>query len=90
MALYFMAMYLCGASFGPVITGRLSDAMARRSAGSEILTEAAKAIGLRQAMFVVPVLALALALVLYAGSRTISRDMARRDELLTIPAAEAL
>jgi MFS family permease len=90
MALYFMAMYLCGASFGPVITGRLSDAMARRSAGSEILTEAAKAIGLRQAMFVVPALALALALVLYAGSRTIARDMARRDELLTIPAAEAL
>ncbi len=90
MALYFMAMYLCGASFGPVITGRLSDAMARRAAGSAVLTEAAKAIGLRQAMFVVPALALALALVLYAGSRTIARDMARRDELLTIPAAEAL
>ena len=25
MSLYFMAMYLLGASFGPVITGRLSD-----------------------------------------------------------------
>src|SRR5260370_3256292 len=33
MALYFMAMYLCGASFGPLLTGRLSDMFALRSAG---------------------------------------------------------
>ena len=32
MAVYFMAMYLCGASFGPLLTGRLSDLMARRAA----------------------------------------------------------
>lgn len=82
MALYFMAMYLCGASFGPVLTGRLSDHLARRAAaasGSTVLTEAARATGLHQAMYVLPVLALALALVLYAGSRTVAADMARRD-----------
>jgi MFS family permease len=28
MAVYFLAMYLCGASFGPLITGRLSDYLA--------------------------------------------------------------
>jgi MFS family permease len=79
MSLYFMAMYLCGASFGPILTGRLSDLLARRAAaGSPVISEAARAAGLHQAMYVLPVLALALALVLYAGSRTIQRDMARR------------
>ena len=75
MAFYFMVMYLCGASFGSLITGNLSDRLARRAAGSSVLTEAAKAIGLQQAMFIIPAMAIALALVLYAGSRTIEGDM---------------
>src|SRR2546430_7985363 len=32
MAIYFMAMYLCGASFGPLLTGRISDFLAHRAA----------------------------------------------------------
>src|SRR6266576_2250952 len=32
MAIYFMAMYLCGASFGPLLTGRISDLLAHRAA----------------------------------------------------------
>src|SRR5258707_12663480 len=32
MAIYFMAMYMCGASFGPLLTGRLSDFLAHRAA----------------------------------------------------------
>jgi len=90
MSIYFMAMYLCGASFGPVITGRLSDVMARRAAtlaGSRAVTEAARATGLQQAMLVIPALSLILALVLYAGSRTIARDMAARDEQLQLHAS---
>jgi MFS family permease len=82
MAVYFLAMYLCGASFGPLITGRLSDYLARsaaHAAGSAIVGEAYRAIGLHQAMYVIPVMSAALALVLYAGSRTIAADMARRD-----------
>jgi predicted MFS family arabinose efflux permease len=78
LGFYFMMMYLCGASFGPLITGNLSDRMARRAAaaaGSPLVTEAFKAIGLRQAMLVIPALSLVLALVLYAGSRTIRKDM---------------
>jgi predicted MFS family arabinose efflux permease len=78
MAFYFMVMYLGGASFGSLITGTLSDRMARKAAaaaGSPVITEAAKAIGLQQAMFILPVMAIALALVLYAGSRTIEGDM---------------
>jgi MFS family permease len=81
MAIYFMAMYLCGASFGPILTGRLSDVMARRAAdaaGSATVTEAFKAIGLQQAMLIMPALAVLLAVVLYIGSRTIGRDMQKR------------
>ncbi|HTS60751.1 MAG TPA: MFS transporter [Candidatus Acidoferrales bacterium] len=81
MAIYFLAMYLCGASFGPLLTGKLSDWMAHRAAdaaGAARITEAFKAIGLQQAMFIIPVLSLLLALVLYCGSRTIAADMRKR------------
>jgi MFS family permease len=83
MAVYFLFMYLGGASFGPLLTGKLSDAMARRAAlaaGSVKITEAFKAVGLQQAMLVIPVLSLALGLVLWAGSRTMLQDAARRTE----------
>jgi MFS family permease len=82
MAIYFMAMYLCGASFGPLLTGKLSDRMAHRAAeaaGATGITEAFKAIGLQQAMFIIPVLSLLLGMVLYGGSRTIGGDMRRRE-----------
>ncbi len=88
MAIYFLAMYACGASFGPLFTGKLSDLMARRAAeaaGAARITEAFRAIGLQQAMFVIPVLSLLLAIVLFCGSRTILADMRRRE----IPLAES-
>jgi MFS family permease len=77
MAVYFLVMYLGGASFSPLLTGELSDAMARRAAslaGSAKVTEAFRAIGLQQAMLIIPVLSLLLAVVLWAGSRSIVRD----------------
>jgi predicted MFS family arabinose efflux permease len=71
MAAYFLVMYLCGGALGPLLTGKLSDHFARRAASSGMLTaEAARAIGLRDAMYVIPALALALAAILWAGSRT--------------------
>jgi len=85
MALYFMAMYLLGASFGPLITGRLSDYFAHQAAaeaGSAQITEAARASGLHDAMYVIPLLSLGLAVVLWAGSRTVARDMERRDQVI--------
>jgi predicted MFS family arabinose efflux permease len=69
MAVYFLAMYLCGASFGPLITGRASDHFARVAAGTGALTEAAKAYGLHQAMYAIPLLCLVLAVVLGMGAR---------------------
>lgn len=83
MSVYFMAMYLCGASFSPLLTGNLSDRLARSAmtaAGATKMTEAFRAIGLQQAMLVIPVLSVALAIVLLLASRTIAKDMVRRDE----------
>lgn len=90
MAIYFMAMYMCGASFGPLLTGKLSDMAARRAmetAGAAQMTDAFRAIGLQQAMLVIPVLSVLLALVLFAASRTILADMAKRE---AAAAAEAV
>lgn len=86
MAVYFLAMYLCGASFGPLLTGRLSDLLARRAAtlaGSASVTEAFRAVGLQQAMLEIPVLSVVLALVLYWGSRAMVADIARREAIPT-------
>jgi MFS family permease len=82
MAIYFMAMYLMGASFGPLLTGRLSDWRARvaaEAAGSLTVSERFRATGLQEAMLILPVLAVALAVVLWAGSRTIGADMQQRE-----------
>jgi hypothetical protein len=73
MAVYFMAMYLCGASFGPLVTGGLSDLLARSAAAGGPLTEAARAAGLHQAMYVIAVFAAALAVVLARAARSASR-----------------
>jgi MFS family permease len=83
MALYFMAMYLLGASFGSIITGGLSDHFARiasEAAGSQVITEAARASGLQQAMIVIPIVNVLLAFVLFMGSRTILADMLKRQK----------
>jgi len=83
MAVYFMAMYLCGASFGPLLTGMASDRMARQAmeeAGATQMTEAFKAIGLQQAMVLIPILLVALAVVLLAASKTVLADVAKREQ----------
>jgi MFS family permease len=74
MAVYFFAMYLMGASFGPIGTGLLSDLLARQAAGGGEVTEAVKAVGLHQAMYVIPALGVMLGAVLWAGSRTFPGD----------------
>jgi len=67
MSAYLMASYLGGASFGPLLTGRLSDHFARQAGP---MTEAARAIGLHQAMYVIPVLCVVLAAVLWGGAKS--------------------
>jgi MFS family permease len=89
MAMYFLVMYLLGASWGSLVIGGLSDKLAHRAtllAGVAIpsaeafkklpIYEPFKAIGLQQALLAIPVLSLLLAVVLWAGSKSIVRDMA--------------
>jgi MFS family permease len=91
MAIYFMAMYMCGASFGPLLTGKLSDTLAHRAAalaGSPTVTETFRAVGLQRAMLIIPVLSSALAFVLYMGSRTVTADIARREAAAQVRTAD--
>jgi MFS family permease len=92
MAIYFMAMYMCGASFGPLLIGKLSDVLAHRAAtlaGSPTVTEVFRAAGLQQALLSIPVLSTVLGIVLYMGSRTISGDIARREAAAHAATADA-
>jgi MFS family permease len=78
MAIYFFAMYLLGGSAGPVLTGKLSDHFARLSmirAGESSITDAFRAVGLHDAMYVIPVCSFILSMALFAATRTVSRDV---------------
>ncbi|HEX8502065.1 MAG TPA: MFS transporter [Pyrinomonadaceae bacterium] len=84
MALYFFAMYVLGASLGPYGVGLISDFFTARAAAAGGVTAASQAAlepfraeGLRAAMYVIPALGPLLTLVLFAASRTVSKDMER-------------
>jgi len=82
VAIYFCAMYVLGASFGPLGLGLLSDHFAHQAmhgAGAGTMTEAFKAIGLHNAMYAIPVLALLASMVLFAASRTVAADMRKQE-----------
>jgi MFS family permease len=81
VAIYFCCMYIFGASMGPVGTGILSDHFAHKAmtdAGATSMTEAFKATGLHNAMYIIPILALAAAAVLFAASRTMEKDVRKQ------------
>jgi MFS family permease len=86
VAIYFCAMYVLGASLGPVGMGMLSDHFAHRAmyqAGAPAMTEAFKAVGLHDAMYIIPVLAVLASLVLFAASRTVESDIRKQDRVAT-------
>jgi MFS family permease len=90
MALYFFAMYLLGGSFGPVLTGKLSDYFARRAmtaAGANVMTEPLRAVGLHSAMYVIPLCSMALAAVLFAACFTVEADMRALERWMDEPAS---
>jgi MFS family permease len=83
VALYFCFMYILGASMGPVGTGLLSDHFAHKAmvdAGASTVTEAFRATGLHNAMYIIPILALAAAAVLFAASRTMEKDVRKQQQ----------
>lgn len=65
MSFYFMGMYLLGGAFGPLLVGALSDHFAAAAHGD-------RALGLRDAMYAMPLLSLALAAVLWIASASAS------------------
>jgi MFS family permease len=82
MALYFFAMYVLGASLGPVGMGFLSSYFTRHAALAAGVTDTSfqalrpfAAEGLHSALYVVPVFGFLLTVVLFAASRTVARDM---------------
>lgn len=85
MALYFFAMYVFGASAGPLVTGYFSDRFAMESAVAAGVIDVAaadlpaehKAEGIRKTMFLVPAINVALAVVLVAACFTVRRDVER-------------
>ncbi|HKB14066.1 MAG TPA: MFS transporter [Vicinamibacterales bacterium] len=117
MALYFFAMYVLGASMGPVGTGLVSDYFTFQKAsaagaveplpfGALILAELRslvgeskgfnlralepfRADGLHTAMYIVPALAAILAVVLFAASRTVTKDVNRLQAWMRSHAAAA-
>jgi MFS family permease len=80
MAIYFCALYCLGAVLGPVGTGCVSEFLARRAATADraaTVNEVHKAVGLHDAMYLIPALNAALVVVLFAASRTVTRDCLR-------------
>lgn len=81
MAIYFFAMYVLGGAFGTTILGLLSDHFAKKAmtaAGASAMSEAFRAVGLHDAFFIVPIIATLLAIVLFAGARTVAADIEKR------------
>jgi MFS family permease len=97
MAVYFFAMYVLGASLGPYATGIMSDFFTRRAAQaaeiadfSQAALEPFRAEGLHSAMYAIPILSVLLALVLFAASRTVTKDIEKLQSWMKDSAAAKL
>ncbi|MNP25794.1 hypothetical protein D3C76_1186170 [compost metagenome] len=80
MALYFAGLYLLGGGLGPVVVGLLSDHFAQAAmfeAGTGQMTEAFKAVGLHDAMYLIPVALMLTLVFLLQASRCFSKDAQR-------------
>ncbi|MNN39459.1 hypothetical protein D3C76_1249860 [compost metagenome] len=88
MALFFAGLYLLGGGLGPVVVGALSDHFAHTAmlaAGAEQMTEAFKAVGLHDAMYLIPVALLLTVVFLFLASRCFVRDAKRmKDGLVAV------
>jgi MFS family permease len=83
MAIYFFAMYLLGGVLGPLVPGLLSTRISTGLAQAEGVaspTAQHNAIGLHDALYLVPVLDAVLVFVLIAASLTVKGDYLRRRE----------
>ena len=80
MALFFAGLYLLGGGLGPVVVGLLSDHFAQAAmlaAGASQMNEAFKAVGLHDAMYLIPVALFLTMLSLFQAARCFGRDATR-------------
>lgn len=80
MALFFAGLYLLGGGLGPVVVGLLSDHFAQAAMlaeGAAAMTEAHKAVGLHDAMLLIPLSLLLTFGFLLVASSTFKQDAAR-------------
>lgn len=80
MAVYFACMYILGGAFGPIVVGALSDHFSQAAmlaSGSAVMTEHFKAVGLHNALFVIPVALFFTAVFVYLSSRSFVQDTRR-------------
>lgn len=85
MALFFAGLYLLGGGLGPLVVGWLSDRSAQaamHTAGATEMTEVFKAVGLHDAMLLIPVALFLTLLALLQAARCFREDALRmRDGL---------
>lgn len=77
MALFFAGLYLFGGCFGPLAVGLLSDhfsASAMLASGALVMTEDFKAVGLHDAMYLIPGALLITGMALLKASSTFVAD----------------
>jgi MFS family permease len=80
MALFMAGLYLLGGGMGPIGVGLLSDHFAHvamQAAGASEMSEAFKAVGLHDAMYLIPIAFILTMLALVQASRCFIRDAAR-------------
>ncbi|MGE8499120.1 MAG: spinster family MFS transporter [Pseudomonas sp.] len=80
MALFFAGLYLLGGGLGPIGVGLLSDHFAQSAmlaSGATEMTEAFKAVGLHDAMYLIPVALFMTMLALVMASRCFVADATR-------------
>lgn len=77
VAVFFAALYLLGGAFGPLVVGYFSDrsaAAAMAAAGATEMTEQFRAIGLHDALVLVPISLLITAIAIFFAARTFPAD----------------
>jgi MFS family permease len=87
VSVYFLAFYVLGASFGPMIMGALSDHYAHAAmidAGATEMATSFRASGLHTAMYVMPMLVLLCAGSLFGAASTVAKDMRRREGIAEV------
>ena len=80
MALFFAGLYLLGGGLGTVVVGLLSDHFAHAAmlaAGAGEMSEAFRAVGLHDAMYLIPATLLLTMVFLFCASRSFAEDARR-------------